>query len=143
MKLRFFILVLITTHQIFAYPIDMDLWKPVVGNSNDALRVYSHKEKKQYKLSIQTTKVHSKNWKDSKSSDVYNDVVSQKKKMLALLGIKKWRVSSQKWTPSQDVSTLEIKGQYVNSRAKKVEFHEVHEFGQSKKVQYLFTKVVE
>jgi len=143
MKFYFSILILLWSHQLLAYPIDMDLWESIVGGSNDAVKVYSHKEMKQYKLSIQTTKVHSKNWKDSKGSDVYNEVVSQKMRMLALLGIKNWRVSSQKWTPSQDVSTLEIKGHYVNSRAKKVEFHEVHEFGQINKVQYLFTKVVE
>ena len=143
MRFSILILILISSGQIFAYPVDMDLWIPVVGNANDAVRVYSHKEKKQYKLSIQTTKVYSKKWKDSKRSDVYKNVISQKKKMLSLLGIKNWRVTSQKWTPTQEVSTLEIKGDYLNSRDKKVEFHEVHEFGLKQKTQYLFTRIMD
>lgn len=123
----------------YAYEVDFKQWELVEGNDN--LKVYSHKKEKGYKLSIQLKEVKFKDWTKASGEKVYDSIIERKKKMLGLLGIKNWQVHSKKWTPQGKISRLEIKGEYTNSRDQKVEFVEVHEFAESEKRQYLFTRI--
>ncbi len=131
---------IVFTQKALSYPVDMSQWQLLHGG--DELKVYSSTQKKQYKLSIQKKEAYSSDWKSAKGDKVYADIIGKKKQMLSLLGIKNWKVNSKIWIPGEELSRLEIKGTYINSRNKKVEFFEVHEFSKGEKTQYLFTQII-
>ncbi len=126
-----------------AYNVDFDQWRLIEGSDN--LKVYSRKGEKGHKLSIQLRESHFKNWQKKNAKEVYDQFLEKKKKMLALLRIKNWKVTSKEWQPkvagAPYLSRLEVKGTYENSRGDQVHFHEVHEFSKGEKRQYLFTQV--
>lgn len=140
----FIILLFLIPLNGLAYQVDLKEWQLLDDSEN--LKLYSHKKQKGHKLSIQLKKAYYKDWHKASAQVVYKRTVASKKKMLSFLKIKNWEISSKKWLPQTKenprVSRLEIKGRYTNSRNKNVEFHEIHEFSDGEKKQYLFTKII-
>lgn len=140
MKLFIPLLTFLLCSLTFGHDVDLSKWQLVEGGEN--LKVYSHKKEKGHKLSIQLKEAKFKRWDKVPAEEIYKKTISKKKKMLNLLGIKNWQVKEKSWRPSEDVSILEIRGDYINSRKQKVDFVEIHEFTRGEKRQYLFTKIL-
>ena len=78
-------------------------------------------------------------WKKIKSKKFFLDLIHKKKKMLSLIGVKKWRVKRSNWKNQEGYRELTMEGSYYNSQDHFIDFKEVHLFYPRKTLQILLS----
>ena len=78
-------------------------------------------------------------WKEARSKEFFEQVKESKKKVLGLMKITNWEVSSQEWKRRRGYLEWNLEGSYNNSSGERVYFKENHLYFPDKLHQILLT----
>lgn len=97
--------------------------------------IYTSPGQTRLTISYKTTAPKQKNF----SLELIKSIAKDKKKMLAMIGIEKWKVEQSSLKKSNGVTSIKLVGSYLDRFGEKVHFVEYHYYTAAKKLQMLLT----
>lgn len=138
-----FMFFLLASISLLVHSQDLEKDWMILQNDN-AVKVWKDRSTlKKYGVFQVSDRAHSLDWSTIKKEDFFKKIEEDKKKLLALVGIKKWSAQKYIWTKVGEAFELSIVGTYEDSSAKLIQFQELHIFQEKRTLQILYTQPYE